>query len=68
MLNLGMEAGAEQPPCGVGWKQRHMCMLQLLHEGEELLKHRKGLVWGWVGSQQRERQFGGVCSHNWKLS
>lgn len=36
----------------------------MLHGGEELLKHRKGLVWGWVGSQEREIWSGGVCSHN----
>lgn len=63
MLSLsGQELSS---PCE-GWdvEQRQMSVLQLLHGGEEPLKHRKGLVWGWVGSQERERWFGGVCSHN----
>lgn len=67
MLSLsGQELSS---PC-LGWdvEQRQMYMLQLLHGGEEPLKHREGFVWGWVGSQERERWFGGICSHNWKLS
>lgn len=53
---------------GLRSKGRGACFLQLLHGGEEPLKHRKGLVCVWVESQEGERQFGGVCSHKWKLS